>query len=221
MTTETVRKAKPHQRYQLENGQEVPGVTTALGVINKRALVGWANKIGLQGIKVHEYVDDLADVGTCAHYLVQCHLAGETPDLQDFTPRQVDRAENCLISFFEWARDKEFDTIYSEKQLVSEQHHFGGTVDWYGQLNGRHIVIDIKTGKGLYDENDYQIAAYHHLVCVNGGPVDEARLLQVGRSEDEGFSEKMIPTRAIKPYFDVFLAALNLYNVIRATKRRK
>jgi len=120
MATEVVRKAKPHQHYILESGQEVPGVTTALGVLNKGALIGWANKIGLQGIKVHEYVDDLADVGTCAHYLVQCHLSGEKPDLQDFTPRQVDRAENCLISYFEWARDKNHPKFRDLHRIIKE-----------------------------------------------------------------------------------------------------
>ncbi|KKL15416.1 hypothetical protein LCGC14_2505830 [marine sediment metagenome] len=214
-----VRKAKPHQQYHLENGDKVVGVTTALNVISKGALPAWANKIGLQGIKMHEYVDDLADVGTCAHYLIQCHLTGETPDVQDYTPRQVDRAENAVISFHEWARDKVFDTHYSEEQLVSEKHKYGGTVDWFGEIGGRAVLIDIKTGKAIYDDHLYQVAAYAQLVIEQDWQIDEVRILQVGRDESEGFSEKMIPIGAILPYFNVFLSALNLYTAIRVTKK--
>lgn len=221
MTTEVVRKAKPHQKYVLKNGQQVVGVTTALGIVNKPALVAWANNLGLQGIKQHEYVDDLADVGTCAHYLINCDLTGEKPDLQDFTPRQVDRAENALISYYAWSKDKEFTTLMSEQQLVSEEHRYGGTVDWYGRLNGAWVLVDIKTGKAIYDDYIYQTAAYRQLLIENRHRVDEIHILQVGREPSEGFSEKMIPAAAIGPYWEVFKSALGLYKAIRATKGRK
>ena len=47
MTTSTVtRKAKAPQHYHLSNGDRIPGVTTILAVINKPALVPWANGLG-------------------------------------------------------------------------------------------------------------------------------------------------------------------------------
>lgn len=217
--TEVVRKAKPHQKYVLKDGEQVIGVTTALGVVNKPALVAWANNLGLQGIKQHEYVDDLADVGTCAHYLINCDLTGETPDLQDYTPRQVDRAENALISYYAWSKDKMFATSQSEQQLVSEAYRYGGTIDWYGEINGTWVLVDIKTGKAIYDDYIYQTAAYHQLLVEAGYQVDQIRILQVGREPSEGFSEKMIPAAAIGPYWEVFKSALALYYAIRATKK--
>ena len=221
MTTETPKKAQPHQQYHLKSGQLVPGVTTALNVIHKGALVPWANRLGLQGIKTTEYVDEMATIGTLAHEMIAHHLGASEPDLSDYTPKQVSLAENACLSYYEWEKGKKMETILVEAQLVSEDYEYGGTVDWYGTVDGVLTLVDLKTSKALYDDHVYQLAAYRHLLTENGHGVETARLLQVGRSEDEGFSERVYPGDSIEPYFDVFSAALRLYNAIRATKRRK
>src|SRR5439155_21898181 len=53
-------KVKAHVRYYTSKGEQVPGVTTILSVLNKPALVSWANRMGLQGIDTHKYVDEAA-----------------------------------------------------------------------------------------------------------------------------------------------------------------
>ncbi len=221
MTTEAPKKAKPHTKYYLGNGDLVPGVTTILGVINKPALVPWANRLGLEGIKTTEYVDHLADIGTLAHRMIQCHLTGEELNLSDYTPNQVSAAENAVLSFLEWEKGKEMETLASECQLVSEEYGYGGTCDWYGKLDGRATLLDLKTGKAIYDDHLFQVAAYCQLLREDGMPPREVRVLQVGRDETEGFSERVLPVAAIEPYFNVFTAALALYKAIRETKRRK
>ncbi len=52
MKTEAVaaKRSKVHTRYKLKNGLLVPGVTTVTGVLDKPALIIWANRLGLQGI---------------------------------------------------------------------------------------------------------------------------------------------------------------------------
>ena len=65
----------------------------------------------------------------------------------------------------------------------------------------------------------YQVAAYWNLAREAGRSVTEIRILQVGRSEDEGFSERIIPAASIPKYFSVFTAALHLYETIKAAKR--
>lgn len=221
MTTEVPKKAKPHQQYHLKTGQQVPGVTTALNVIHKGALVPWANRLGLQGIKTTEYVDEMATIGTLAHEMIAHHLGASEPDPSDYTPNQVSLAENACLSYYEWEKGKEMETILVEAQLVSEDYEYGGTIDWYGLVDGLPTLVDLKTSKALYDDHVYQLAAYRNLLWENGHTVETARLLQVGRSEDEGFSERVFPGPTIEPYFDVFSAALALYSAIRATKRRK
>lgn len=99
----SAKKAQAHIVYKLKDGTRVPGVTTLTGVMDKPALVPWANRLGLERIKVREYVDDLAQIGRLAHYMVQCRvesmIKGDEvkPDLSDYTPNQIDLAENGFL----------------------------------------------------------------------------------------------------------------------------
>ena len=218
MATETTPRARQHTKYYAASGTLLPGVTTILGVIAKPALINWANRMGLAGIDTAKHVDSLAGIGTLAHAMIAAHLTGTEADTSDYSPKDVSQAENACLSFFEWTKGREIKTTLSEHQMVSEQLQFGGTCDWYGALDGNETIIDLKTGRGLYDEHTYQLAAYAQLLTENGFHVKEARLLRVGRTEDEGFEEKVFSMDALAPYFGVFRCALNLYVAMRETQ---
>jgi hypothetical protein len=219
MTQETVKKAKAHTRYTLEDGTRVPGVTTILNVIAKPALIAWSNRMGLDGINTSKYVDELADIGTLAHAMIAHHLGGPAPDLDDYSKNQISRAENSVLSFHEWAKGRKLVTFHSERLMVSEELCYGGQADWIGEIDGVTTLLDLKTGKAIYDEMLYQVAAYWNLAEEERQGIKEIRILQVGRSEDEGFSERIIPAASIPKYFAVFTAALHLYQTIKAAKR--
>ena len=102
-------------------GKRVPGVTTILGVLNKPALVKWANKLGLQGIDSTKYVDALANIGTLSHYLVECEWRGVEPDLSDYAPQDIDKAENALLSFWAWRDQHEVEPHLVEEPMVVEK----------------------------------------------------------------------------------------------------
>jgi len=216
------KRSKAHQRYRLTDGSIVPGVTTILGVMNKPALVKWANNLGLQGIDSSAYVDETAKIGTLAHEMVQEYLGGPEWDRSAYNPGQIDLAENAVLSFFEWERRNvsSFETVFIEKQFVSETNRYGGTVDWYGELNGEMWLVDFKTCKTLYPEHTYQTAAYWALLIEKGYRVDGARILRIGRSEDEGFDDKIIGREEIEDAYRVFESALNLYRAKSSFERR-
>lgn len=217
VATETIAKAKQHQIYRTKDGQRVPGVTTVLQVLNKPALIGWANRMGLKGIDTRKHVDGLADIGTLAHYLIQCHLSNKDPVLSDYSQNQIDRAENSLLSFFEWEKSHELLPTFLEKGLVSEKHSFGGTVDCYGTLDGVPTLIDFKTCKGLYPEQSHQLAAYELLLVENGHEVRGARILRVGRDESEGFEEKII--KNMTPHADIFMHCVEIHKLQKELRR--
>ena len=216
------KRSKAHQRYRLADGTIVPGVTTILGIMNKPALVKWANNLGLQGIDSSAYVDETAKIGTLAHEMVQEYLGGPEWDRSAYNPGQIDLAENAVLSFFEWERRNvsSFETVFIEKQFVSETNRYGGTVDWYGELNGEMWLVDFKTCKTLYPEHTYQTAAYWALLIEKGYRVDGARILRIGRSEDEGFDDKIIGREEIEDAYRVFESALNLYRAKSSFERR-
>lgn len=82
-------RAKPHTIYRTADGKRVPGVTTVLGIMNKPALVKWANTLGLQGIDSSAYVDETARVGTLAHEMIQEYLGGRRGTGMHTTPGRL------------------------------------------------------------------------------------------------------------------------------------
>lgn len=205
--------SRAHIRYKMQDGTPVPGVTTVLGVINKPALVKWSNQLGLQGIDSSAYVDATARIGTCAHELVQEYLGGSLVDRKTYSPDEINNAENALISFFAWEKmhGGKMETIHIELPLVSESLRYGGTIDWYGKLDGRLWLVDFKTSKGLFPEHEYQVAAYYRLLRENGYEVEGVRLLRIGRTEDEGFDDHIMSDSKLNLGWAVFTSALSLY----------
>ena len=45
-TEQVTKRSRAHITYKLADGTAVPGVTTVLSVLNKPALVKWANNLG-------------------------------------------------------------------------------------------------------------------------------------------------------------------------------
>lgn len=207
-----MKQTKAHIRYKNNEGKVVPGVTTILGVLNKPALVPWANRLGLEGIDSSKYVDKLATIGTLAHYLIACDLKGESADLEGYSQDEVDKAENSLISYFEWKKRLTIEVILVEEPLVSEIYQFGGTIDLLAKINNELVLIDFKTGSGIYDEYVYQVAAYEQLaLATHSSEIAEKRIVRIGRTENEGFEERIY--KDLSKHWQIFKACLEIYNL--------
>ena len=204
-------KYKAHTRYKNKVGDYVPGTTTVTGILNKPALVRWANNLGLHGVDVSKYVDDMASIGTLAHYMVECYCKKVKPELGDYTPNQIDLAENAVLKFYSWEKENKFEVIEVEMKLISEQHQFGGQCDIYCMLNGKKTLIDLKTSKACYPEHYTQVSAYKQLLAENGHEVDDVRILRIGRDESEGFEDKKVPLLDI--HWKRFLHCLEIYKL--------
>ena len=207
------KSSRAHVIYKTSDGKRVPGTTTITGLLNKQQLVTWANKLGLEGIDSNKYVDEAAAVGTLAHALVQADLTGEPVNLRLYSPQQVDLAENALLSWFEWKKQHKLEVIFVEKQMVSDKMKYGGTIDCYCKLDGRPTLLDFKTGKAIYEEYFVQLAAYAALLRENGYPVEETRILRIGRDETEGFEERKVTDT--RKWFEIFENLLNVYYLKR------
>jgi len=219
--TDFGKKVQAHQRYYTSDGKQVVGVTTILGVLAKPALVGWANRLGLQGIDTNKYVDEAASVGTLAHYLVECDLKGEEPDLKDFTEAQLERALHGVHAFKEWReRPGAFQPLMVEAQLVSDTYRFGGTIDCVAAIDGVLTLVDIKTSSGIYPEHRYQLSAYWRLLLEHGYEIKGARILRIGRTEGEGMEEHTLTGRQVLHGWQVFEACLRIYTLKQEEKRR-
>lgn len=202
---------KAHTSYCTADGKRVPSVTTVLGVLNKPALVKWANNLGLQGIDSSKYVDKLARIGTLAHLLAHCELTGTPPDLLPYSQEEQTLALNALKSFHSWLRAHSVVLVASERPLVSEKHRFGGTIDLIAKVDGALELVDFKTSKALYKEHLYQVAAYKELAKEHGHKIRRVRVLRIGRTVEEGFEEIVRP--ALPDHWKVFKSALEIYRL--------
>lgn len=208
-------KARAHIRYKVD-GKPVPGVTTVIGLRAKPALVKWANNLGLSGIDSSRYTDDKASIGTLAHQMILDHFMERKTDTADYTPNQVDAAENSLLSFFEWEKGKTITPVLIEAPLTSTIG-YGGTIDLYAVIDGVRTLVDFKTGSGIYDEHYYQLAAYRQLITETGETVEQARILNIPRSEDEKFKEEVYTDFALG--WEWFCTMLKIYQIEQ--RRRK
>lgn len=211
------KKSKAHIIYKLEDGTKVPGVTTVLGILNKPALVIWANRLGLQGIDSTKYRDEMADIGTLAHKMILDYFNKIETDTTDYSKNQIDLAENCLLSFWEWGKGHKIEVIMAEAQLVSSQYGYGGTIDCYCNLDGEPTLLDFKTGKAIYPEMIYQLAAYEQLLLEAKHTIAECRILRIGRGEDEGFEERAVGKLAKQ--FELFKHCLAIYNLQKEIRK--
>ena len=221
------KKYHAHTRYRLAptrsypKGELVPGVTTIVSVLNKPALVNWANRLGLEGIQVGKYVDDKADIGTLAHAMIIAEITGEeiSVDLDEYSLAQRDAAENACLSFFEWQKKHKLEVVAAEKSLVSERRGFGGTFDIYGICDGKRELIDLKTGSGIYEEHWIQCGGYTILLEEHGWPVDSIRILNIPRAESENFAEQTA-SKSVRQYAEaLFLECLEVYTLQKTLRK--
>lgn len=209
-------KTKAHIRYKNQKGELVPGVTTALDMLAKPALIHWAWDLGMKGEDYRKYRDKMADIGTLAHYLIMGHLKGIELDISEYSKNDIDKAENCILSFFEWEKTHPLEPILVEEPLVSEKYQYGGTLDLLAKVNGSTTLVDFKTGKAIYREFFYQLAAYRQLALEHGYKIQKTKILRIGRDENEGFEERDIADLSVQ--WRIFQRCLDIYNLKKKEK---
>jgi hypothetical protein len=202
---------KTHVQYINSQGERVAGVTTILGLLDKPAIHYWIARITKAGYDWTKYRDKLADIGTITHLRILCHLKGIEPDLSEYAPADVKQSDNCMLSFTEWNKSHKLEPITLEVPWTSDIYNYGGTADYLGLVNGRLEIIDFKTGNALYGEYSIQLAAYRQLAQELGHKVEHARLLRIGRDNNEGFEERLISK--FDNEFELFKHLLAIYNL--------
>ncbi len=207
------KKQEPHpvrvrRRYLLEDGTVVPGVTTVTGLLSKPSLVRWANKLGLEGIDSASVTEQSARIGTLTHAMICACLLGEAFDPERADPGELRQAEEAFRCFLRWREEHSLRPILCEASLVSAKLRYGGTPDCYCILDGKPVLLDFKTGKRIYDEYFVQLAAYARLLREQGYPVEELRVLRLGKAEEDcearGVAEQ-------EKWFSLFENLLNIY----------
>lgn len=213
MADKLKKVSKAHTRYYLEDGTLVPGATTITGLLNKPALIKWANNLGLQGIDSTKYVDKAASIGTLIHSMVEAHITNKELDASEYSDFEIQMAKIGFQKYLDWESMHKITPIFNEKKFVSEKYFYGGTLDFYCKIDGKATLVDFKSGKGIFNEHFLQTSAYANLLRENGYKVQQIMILNIGRDENEPFAYKSIPIVTARKYFSMFKNLLRVYYI--------
>jgi hypothetical protein len=209
----TVEFREASHRYWLHRDGErtsAISVTTALKVVDKPALVKWAERMGaeaaveleragqLNGIAPSDVLgvirshgmgaeakrDAGADRGNAIHEALRLYCSqGTVPNVGDF-PEQV---RGYVQGLCRWLIATQPEPIGVEQIVGSPTHGFAGRFDLLATIDGRRVLVDLKTAKRIFSEHHLQMVAYGIALEECGlEPVDRAVVLAV--AEDGSFT---------------------------------
>lgn len=216
--------------YFTDKGDYFPSVTTILDAYPKGfGYYEWLKKVGNDADEIR---DEAGLKGSIVHKMTEDYDSGCEISLLNEQGEPM-----CKMS--EWAMFEkyvEFITRFSPKihhiemNLCSQELGFGGTLDRVITMNGKNILLDIKTGNSIYNHYWLQQAAYKKLLAeyfVNANPkkvkkieIDDVALLWLNaktRTEGKGDAIQGIGWQLLSrgdqstKDWDVFLATKTLW----------
>lgn len=124
-----------------------PQVTKIIGLLDKPALLNWANKIGLEGINIKDYRSKSMSAGSSLHSQTEKYIKDKIP----FEDKNAQL--NCDIFL------KDIEILGIEETI--ETDYFIGRLDLrFRYLNDVYIVDFKSNQKYIYFENKLQLIAY-------------------------------------------------------------
>jgi hypothetical protein len=213
-------------------GREFPSVTAILkGGVPAPFLVQWAAKAAAEyavanldrlallpaGQAVREVKrapwqqrDQAAELGTAVHAAIEADAAGHP------RPELPDQAGPLLAAYERFAADHRPTWLASEATVFSRRYGYAGTLDAICALPrlGQVVVLDCKTGRGVYPEAALQLAAYAHAEFVGRPdgteqplpPIEGGAVLHL---RPAGY--RLIPVPVGRAVLEAFLAALAVF----------
>ncbi len=160
-----------------------PSISELIKLLDKPALLKWANKQGLAGIDISVKRKEWLSDGTGIHSQIERFVRDGEP----FS--NPDTQEN----FIKFIADKK--VLSFEKDLSTD--YFTGRMDMKLEWKGRSYIIDFKkSAKGIYFENKLQLVAYSMaepcdsfaIVCypefrmMNFSPLDRQPYIEIIKS---------------------------------------
>jgi hypothetical protein len=208
-----LQKLRSHQKYILKDGTQVPGASTIAKIGDDgSSLIHWAWDLGNKGIDYKKFRDQAADIGTVAHFLIECFLHNHVADLSEFSAADIERATTAYNNFRKWWDAEGLTILEPEVQLVSEDWMFGGTIDAPSRdKDGKIVLLDWKTSKGIWPSHKFQLAAYEQLWNENRPDMKVQRrgVVRIGKDSPDDFEVAWM--FSAEPEWQVFKARLDLY----------
>lgn len=168
--------------------------------------------------------EEALDIGSTVHELIECFLKGDTIFLKPY----ADEVKRGYGAFVEWWYKQKAETIEIEKKVMYVFEDalygvvgFGGTLDWYGILNGASTIIDWKTSKAIYEPSmPLQLSAYLAAIeQMNEKEVEGGAMIgRLGKQVAE-FEPKFYDRDKLLKYFECFKSLFRYAEGIEQIKK--
>lgn len=234
-----------HEYWWAEEGGTVVGplvsVTTALKVLDKPQLVGWAKRetaacavrnlemvnqlvatggpdAAIAWLKtIPDYIrDTAADLGTRVHILAEKMGMFGVPDATEEEAPFVAQYRHFLDLY-------QPEILKVEFKVCSLTHRYAGTADLLARIGGETWLIDFKTGTGIYPETALQLAGLGFADFMGWAedpkqypipPIDRYGVLHLRPDRFD-----LVPYAVSHDTFEQFLRCLRLYEWMRGSRK--
>lgn len=209
--------------YTLD-GQKVPGVTSVLDVLDKPALVNWAARESagyavehwaeLERLPLMERAREIegARFKKNKAAIVRGHRIHEFGEkLAHGEPVEVpDEYRGPAEAYAQFLDQWDIETIKTETPICHTEYRYAGTFDaLIKSPRLGTVMLDIKTGRSVYDETGLQLAAYRNAdLMIDDEPMiatDAAYVAHV-----TGDTVDLVPLKQ-DGLFEIFLYLLEIY----------
>lgn len=208
-------------RFYEFNGALYPSVTTILDAYPKgAAFFEW---LKMAGEKADEIRDSFGKRGSVVHQLTE-QYDKELPVSLMFegTPQYTSLEWAMFERYIEFSERFTPEIIAIESNYASPELGFGGTLDRIIKMNGKVMLIDIKTSNYLHNHYWLQMAAYKQLWEEKNPdlPIDEIGILWLNaKTRTEGKKDTIqgvgwqlkTPEKSITEYWELFQATHKLW----------
>lgn len=207
--------------YLSDTGAYYPSSTTILSCYPKgTGFYEWLKRVGEDADEIR---DEAGDRGSKVHKLTELYDEGHEVSL-------FDEQGNINYKMIEWSMFERFvnfrerfpaEVLHTEMHVVSDKLGFGGTLDRIMNIDGKRVLVDIKTGNAIYPHFWLQLASYVKLYEDNGHePIDEIAVLHLQaktktdgkKGSCQGVGWQLIyPEKSIDHYFSLFKSVHQLW----------
>jgi hypothetical protein len=162
-------------RHYYWNGQELISATSIRRVVGMPfSLANWMVKqvvdaavanpgLGAADLRKQATLqrDEAAKLGTAVHEAAESHQpAVSLPDTDERKP--------FLVQFERWKEAMKPRILVNEAQVFNLKEGYAGSLDMIADVKGHRVLIDLKTGKGIYTDHALQLALYYCAEFVGG-----------------------------------------------------
>lgn len=212
----------------------LPGATNILKVLDKPAIVPWAQGMVAEAAIAHRSeLDGWVAVGGVDGAVQLLRRAAETQrDAAAGRGSGIHAIADALVkgqpvavpediagyvgAYQEWIGRFQPEFLAVEEMVCSLEHGYAGTFDSIAVIAGETWLLDIKTSKGTYSETAQQLAAYGHAEFI-GRPGDPAKYAippidQYGVIHVRPNGAELVPYDVTDAEFEAFLAAKRIFD---------